>query len=141
MTSGFELSKYYKDQTETPFIDENFLSQVTLDQGSIMEYFYLSHFFETNSINHRCRVQKVEFHKKKELFTGIEYNLQSTTNPFLISKDIRKNANEVVTISYYYCCDGIIYQAPDLLSVLTSGVQTIGAECLEVLNHINSSNS
>lgn len=141
MSSGYELSKYFKDQTETPFIDENFLNQVTLDETSIMEYFYLSHFFETNSINHRCRVQKVEFHKKKTLFTGIEYNLHSTVNPFIISKDIRKNANEVVTVSYYYCHDGIIYQAPDLLSVLTSGVQTIGAECLEILNQINTNNA
>ena len=132
-----EYTKFFKNQKATPYLNEQFLNNIQLNDQTVMEYFYSSHFFESNSINQRCKMQKIDFNLSKAQFTGIEYNLKSTSNPYIISKDLRKNAFETITISYYYCLNGIIYQSPDLQSILISNMQTISNECNDILEIIN----
>lgn len=92
-----------------------------------MEYFSLSPFYELNSINERCLRQKCDFNEKKREFKGIEFNIEHSIDKeiFIISKNIRKNQQEKILISYYYIFNGSIYQSPNLLSVITSNLESI----------------
>lgn len=54
--------------------------------------------------------------------TGVEYILLHVQEPILyvIRKQHRHNSNQVTPLADYYIIAGIIYQAPDLASVLNS---------------------
>lgn len=133
----FDISNYYNNQTETPFIDEAFISNYGINEFTVLDYFYLSHFYEKNSINQRCMLQKVDFESNKCYFTGIEYSLYSNKYPYVISKSLRKSQNEVILISMYYCINNIIYQSPSLYSVLISNIQNITSNIEDISNEIN----
>lgn len=131
-----EYSVYFKDQRQFPYINEQFLNNFGLDNNTIMEYFSLSHFYESNSINQRCKVQKIDFLSHKNEYNGIEFNLIHNENPYVISKEVRKNPYDTVIISYYYCLNGVIYQSPDLNSVVLSNIQSVASEMNDILKLI-----
>ncbi|RMZ94281.1 mediator of RNA polymerase II transcription subunit 6 [Brachionus plicatilis] len=66
---------------------------------------------------------------------GYQYQLHSAQPPlYIIRKVERKSAQEVIPLSYYYILHGVVYQAPDFMSVLSSRLEMTShylQECLE----------
>jgi mediator of RNA polymerase II transcription subunit 6 len=57
--------------------------------------------------------------------TGPEYQVYLSEPPlYIIRKVDRKSPFEVVELAYYYILNGIVYQSPDFLSVISSRLQT-----------------
>ncbi len=54
--------------------------------------------------------------------TGLEYILLHVQDPilFVIRKQHRQSATQTVPLADYYIIAGVVYQAPDLLSVINS---------------------
>jgi hypothetical protein len=103
-----------------------------------MDYFYLSPFYEKNSINHICNIQKSDFNTQKNKMIGIEFNLEfynKDKDLFYISKNYREK-NKVTLLSYYYVFKGTIYQAPDLYSLLLSNIESLTNNFISLNNEI-----
>jgi mediator of RNA polymerase II transcription subunit 6 len=71
---------------------------------------------------------------------GYEYQLFVNEPPlYVIRKVQRTSMKDVIPMSYYYILHGVVYQAPDLMSVLSSRLQMTTHyldECLETaFNH------
>ena len=66
---------------------------------------------------------------------GNEYQLYLIQPPLYVVRKIqRKSFKEIVPMSYYYILHGVVYQSPDLMSILSSGLQMASHyldECLE----------
>lgn len=55
---------------------------------------------------------------------GFEYQLFNSQPPlYVIRKVQRTSPKEIIPISYYYILHGTVYQAPDLLSMISSRLQ------------------
>lgn len=104
-----------------------------------MDYFSLSPFYEKNSINQICAVQNIDFKSQRFRQTGIEFILDSVNrdkNLFIISKNNRRYQESVV-LSFYYVFKGTIYQAPDVYSVITSNIESITNNFVNIVNELN----
>ena len=104
-----------------------------------MEYFYASPFYEKNSINHLCNIQKSDFNTQKIKMTGIEFNFEFANKEkdlFYITKNYREK-NKITLLSYYYIFKGIIYQSPDLYSLLLSNIESLSNKFVNLVNEIN----
>jgi mediator of RNA polymerase II transcription subunit 6 len=63
--------------------------------------------------------------KQKSSMIGYEYQLFLSKPPlYVVRKVKRTSAKDVTPLSYYYVLHGVVYQAPDLMSVLSSRLQT-----------------
>lgn len=66
---------------------------------------------------------------------GFEYQLHLAQPPlYIIRKVQRSSPKDVTPYSYYYILHGVVYQAPDLMSVLSSHLEMTShylQECLE----------
>lgn len=66
---------------------------------------------------------------------GNEYQLHFSQPPlFIIRKVQRKSPKDVIPLSYYYILHGVVYQAPDIMSVISSRLEMTAhylGECLE----------
>ncbi|CAF0707501.1 unnamed protein product [Brachionus calyciflorus] len=66
---------------------------------------------------------------------GLQYQLHSAQPPlYIIRKVQRTSKKDVIPLSYYYILHGIVYQAPDLMSALSSRLEMTShylQECLE----------
>lgn len=66
---------------------------------------------------------------------GYQYQLHSAQPPlYIIRKVERKSPHEVIPLSYYYILHGVVYQAPDFMSVLSSRLEMTShylQECLD----------
>lgn len=67
---------------------------------------------------------------------GIEYQLHISQPPlYVIRKVNRKSSKDITPLGYYYILHGVVYQAPDFMSILSSRLQTSSFylnECLEL---------
>ncbi len=104
-----------------------------------MDYFSLCPFYEKNSINHKCHVQKLEFKTQRLNMTGLEYNLEWVSKDkelFYISKS-RRDRTRLTLLNYYYIFKGTIFQSPDLYTLMLSSVESLTHNFNNVLNLIN----
>jgi mediator of RNA polymerase II transcription subunit 6 len=92
---------------------------------NVLDYFYTSPFFDITSNNQLIRTQGVRPEHLLNM-TGIEYMLDelniSEPNLFVIKMQLRKSPREAVLLDIFYCLDGIIYQAPDMLDLVRSRI-------------------
>lgn len=66
--------------------------------------------------------------------TGYEYQVYMAQPPiYIIRKVDRKSADKIIPISYYYILSGVVYQAPDFLSVISSRLQTASSHLQDAL--------
>jgi len=92
---------------------------------NVLDYFYTSPFFDITSNNQLIRTQGVRPEHLLNM-TGIEYSLDeiniSEPNLFVIKMQLRKSPREAVLLDIFYCLDGVIYQAPDMLDLVRSRI-------------------
>jgi mediator of RNA polymerase II transcription subunit 6 len=67
---------------------------------------------------------------------GVEYQLYMNQPPtlYVIRKVQRTSPKDVTPMCYYYILHGVVYQAPDLMSLVSSRLQMVSyylEECLE----------
>lgn len=109
----------------TQYIDMIWLKFYGLARINVLDYFYTSPFFDITSNNQLIRTQGVRPEHLLNM-TGIEYALDeiniSEPNLFVIKMQLRKSPRETVLLDIFYCLDGIIYQAPDMLDLVRSRI-------------------
>lgn len=117
-----------QERRNLSFIDVTFLEAFgKLNRNNILDYFYLSPFYDPLTNNQIIRTQGVSPDHLVQM-TGLEFGLHS--NPFepelfVIEKRIRRSPFNVEVVEVYYYVDGTIYQSPILLDLLTLRYQRI----------------
>lgn len=133
------IESFFKNSYHLSFRDQQYLNFNSLNENNIMEYFSYSPFFEKNSINQLCSIQNLDFNKQKYKEVGIEFNLESVSKDkelYLITKSHRRY-EESKLISYYYIFKGSVYQAPDIYSVITSNLESITNNFVNIITELN----
>ncbi len=94
-----------------------------LNQGNIMDYFSerSNPFYDRSCNNEIIKMQRLNPDQLNTM-QGIEYILLHVQEPILyvVRKQHRHSPTQVTPLSDYYIIAGIVYQAPDLGSVLNS---------------------
>ncbi|EDV23698.1 uncharacterized protein TRIADDRAFT_16220, partial [Trichoplax adhaerens] len=112
--------------------DSNWIPNLTPD--NVLDYFSQrsNPFYDRTCNNEVIKMQRLEASRLKSL-TGIEYDLIHVQDPilYIIRKQHRHSPTEVTPLAEYYVLAGVVYQAPDLASVLNSRL-------LSALYHIQS---
>lgn len=94
-----------------------------LNPTNIMDYFSerTNPFFDRTCNNEVVKMQRLSMDQLQNM-TGLEYILLHVQDPILyvIRKQHRHSPNQVTPLADYYIIAGIVYQAPDLASVLNS---------------------
>ncbi|KAI8424994.1 hypothetical protein MSG28_006888 [Choristoneura fumiferana] len=94
-----------------------------LSPANIMDYFSerSNPFFDRTCNNEVVKMQRLSMDQLQSM-TGLEYMLLHVQDPILyvIRKQHRHSPNHVIPLADYYIIAGIVYQAPDLASVLNS---------------------
>jgi hypothetical protein len=112
----FDGDKHPKQLLGVQYIDIQWLSTYGLTKSNVLEYFYTSPFFNTNSNNQIIRIQGVEHAQRETILlsmTGVEYILDdlNTVEPnlFVIREQRRRSRRlaDVDLINVYYVLDGI----------------------------------
>ncbi|KAI6229654.1 Mediator of RNA polymerase II transcription subunit 6 [Aphelenchoides besseyi] len=104
-----------------------------INEHNVLSYFCdpnNTHFYERTSDNEQLRMQANLFQgNPKDLETqlarmsGIQYVLYKSRPPlYVIRKQIRTGPLSVTPLCYYYVLRGVVYQAPDLYSVVNSRI-------------------
>ncbi|KAL7306702.1 hypothetical protein TKK_0001374 [Trichogramma kaykai] len=105
-----------------------------LNPGNIMDYFSerTNPFYDRTCNNETIKMQRLTNEHLQNL-TGIEYTLLHVQEPILyvIRKQHRHSPTQVTPINDYYIIAGVVYQAPDLGSVINSRLLT-------TVNHLQS---
>jgi len=115
------------------FHDAGWLSRNPLTGDTILQYFAVSPFYSKDSINERSRQSFLDS-SQAALLTGIEYRLragwESTPGLFVIERVLRKRSGTAIhhqvstaVLSVYYCLAGVIYQCPDLATLLSARIE------------------
>ncbi|XP_047994191.1 mediator of RNA polymerase II transcription subunit 6 [Leguminivora glycinivorella] len=95
----------------------------SLNPSNIMDYFSerSNPFFDRTCNNEVVKMQRLSMDQLQSM-TGLEYMLLHVQDPILyvIRKQHRHSPNHVIPLADYYIIAGIVYQAPDLASVLNS---------------------
>nr|CAG4648898.1 EOG090X0E0D [Polyphemus pediculus] len=103
-----------------------------LNNQNVMDYFMerSNPFYDRTCNNEIVKMQRLNVDQLSNL-TGIEYILLHVQEPILyvIRKQHRHSAGQVTPLAVYYIIAGIIYQAPDLGSVINS-------RTLTTINHL-----
>ncbi|KAF7280949.1 mediator complex subunit 6 [Rhynchophorus ferrugineus] len=106
-----------------------------LNPSNVMEYFSQASnpFFDRTCNNETIKMQRLNPDHLVNM-TGLEYALLHVQEPILyvIRKQHRHSSQQVTPLAEYYIIAGIVYQAPDLGSVLNSRL-------LSAVYHIQSS--
>ncbi|KAJ0173598.1 hypothetical protein K1T71_010747 [Dendrolimus kikuchii] len=96
-----------------------------LSPSNIMEYFSerSNPFFDRTCNNEIVKMQRLSMDQLQNM-TGLEYILLHVQDPILyvIRKQHRHSPTQVIPLADYYIIAGIVYQAPDLASVLNSRI-------------------
>jgi len=110
-----------KDQTGVCFDDARWLKMNPLTKSNVLEYFSLSPFYSKTSNNEIIRMQQLDPDKLLDM-NGIQYSVVHHKEPtlFVIQKHKRENRRIVIPLAMYYILDGVIFQAPDFYSILSS---------------------
>ncbi|XP_065062251.1 mediator of RNA polymerase II transcription subunit 6-like isoform X2 [Rhopilema esculentum] len=94
-----------------------------LNGENVLEYFCqrTNPFYDRTCNNEVVKMQRLD-PAQLHLMTGVEYELIHGQDPilYIIRKQYRHSSDQVTFLSLYYILAGIVYQAPDLGSVLNS---------------------
>ncbi|PIK36881.1 hypothetical protein BSL78_26283 [Apostichopus japonicus] len=97
-----------------------------LNQGNVMDYFSerSNPFYDRSCNNEVVKMQRRSPEHLKSM-TGVEYELIHAQQPilFVIRKQRRHSPEQVTPLTFYYIIAGVIYQAPDLASIINSRLQ------------------
>ncbi|XP_068729226.1 mediator of RNA polymerase II transcription subunit 6-like [Montipora capricornis] len=103
-----------------------------LNRGNVLEYFSqrTNPFYDRTCNNEVVKMQRLD-PSTLQTMTGIEYEVLHVQEPILyvIRKQHRISPTQVTPIADYYVLAGVVYQAPDLCSVINSRL-------LSALHHI-----
>ncbi|CAH2094581.1 unnamed protein product [Euphydryas editha] len=95
----------------------------SLNPSNIMDYFSerSNPFFDRTCNNEVVKMQRLNMDQLRNM-TGLEYILLHVQEPILyvIRKQHRHSPDQTIPLADYYIIAGIVYQAPDLASVLNS---------------------
>ncbi|XP_071834464.1 mediator of RNA polymerase II transcription subunit 6-like isoform X1 [Apostichopus japonicus] len=98
-----------------------------LNQGNVMDYFSerSNPFYDRSCNNEVVKMQRRSPEHLKSM-TGVEYELIHAQQPilFVIRKQRRHSPEQVTPLTFYYIIAGVIYQAPDLASIINSRLLT-----------------
>ncbi|XP_022081419.1 mediator of RNA polymerase II transcription subunit 6-like [Acanthaster planci] len=98
-----------------------------LSRANIMDYFAdrSNPFYDRTCNNEIIKMQRVNPEQLKTM-TGLEYELLHVQEPILyvIRKQHRHSVEHTTPLANYYIIAGVVYQAPDLCSVLNSRMLT-----------------
>ncbi|XP_071961928.1 mediator of RNA polymerase II transcription subunit 6-like [Antedon mediterranea] len=98
-----------------------------LDPSNVMNYFSerSNPFYDRTCNNEIVKMQRLNPEQLVNM-TGIEYHLLHVHDPILyvIRKQYRNSPINVKALANYYIINGVIYQAPDLCSVLNARMLT-----------------
>ncbi|KAF2893739.1 hypothetical protein ILUMI_12433 [Ignelater luminosus] len=106
-----------------------------LNTANVMDYFSerSNPFFDRTCNNEIVKMQRLNPEQLQNM-TGLEYVLLHVQEPILyvIRKQHRHSPSQVTPLADYYIIAGVVYQAPDLASVLNSRL-------LSAVHHLQSS--
>ncbi|NXE31470.1 MED6 polymerase, partial [Ptilorrhoa leucosticta] len=98
-----------------------------LNNGSVLDYFSerSNPFYDRTCNNEVVKMQRMTLDHLNQM-VGVEYILLHAQEPilFIIRKQQRQSPTQVLPLADYYIIAGVIYQAPDLGSVINSRVLT-----------------
>ena len=128
------MSTNITDEENICFEDTSF----PLKKENVMDYFKLSDFYDRKSINQQCEDKNLNFSKDRFKLEGIEYILEESEDNelFIIAKYFRENGTTTL-LGYYYVFKGKIMKAPNLYSILSSNIQSVSLNFLNIFNYIN----
>ena len=117
-----------------------------LNQSNVMDYFTerTNPFYDRTCNNEVLKMQKLGvLDAQLTSMQGTEYCLLHVQEPILyvIRKQLRHSPTQVTPVSDYYIIAGVIYQAPDLGSVLVSVDCGPGATASALPDYASSSSS
>lgn len=96
-----------------------------LNPGNVLDYFSerSNPFYDRTCNNEVVKMQRLTLDHLKQM-VGVEYTLHYAQEPilYIIRKQQRQSPNQVIPLSDYYIIAGVVYQAPDLGSVIGSRV-------------------
>ena len=94
-----------------------------LNKDNVLDYFSQrsNSFYDTSCNNETLRMQNRPLHHLTAM-RGVEYALVHHQDPimFVIRKQKRLSQSKVETIADYYIVAGVVYQSPDLGSIINS---------------------
>lgn len=94
-----------------------------LNPGNVLEYFSqrTNPFYDRTCNNEVVKMQRLDPSTLRSM-TGIEYEVLHGQDPILyvIRKQHRISSSQVTPLADYYILAGVVYQAPDLCSVINS---------------------
>lgn len=98
-----------------------------LNSGNVLDYFSerSNPFYDRTCNNEVVKMQRLTLEHLNQM-VGVEYILLHAQEPilFIIRKQQRQSPTQVIPLADYYIIAGVIYQAPDLGSVINSRVLT-----------------
>ncbi|XP_058149167.1 mediator of RNA polymerase II transcription subunit 6 isoform X2 [Dasypus novemcinctus] len=98
-----------------------------LNSGSVLDYFSerSNPFYDRTCNNEVVKMQRLTLEHLNQM-VGVEYILLHAQEPilFIVRKQQRQSPTQVIPLADYYIIAGVIYQAPDLGSVINSRVLT-----------------
>uniref|UniRef100_A0A8C9LBV2 Mediator of RNA polymerase II transcription subunit 6 n=1 Tax=Pavo cristatus TaxID=9049 RepID=A0A8C9LBV2_PAVCR len=99
-----------------------------LNNGSVLDYFSerSNPFYDRTCNNEVVKMQRMTLDHLNQM-VGVEYILLHAQEPilFIIRKQQRQSPTQVIPLADYYIIAGVIYQAPDLGSVINSRVVSV----------------
>jgi mediator of RNA polymerase II transcription subunit 6 len=128
----------HKESTSVSWYCEPWLKENSLDDESVMRYFYMSVFYDSNANNEKTK----EDLKKMQFMKGLEYELcysRQNLGIFHIKKQYRSSEKKVTPIAIYYVYNGRIYEAPSVSKVISSKLRNISYYLRESLDFITQS--
>jgi hypothetical protein len=106
------------------FMDAAWLQTYGLSRDNVLDYFYLSPFYDLTSNNQTIRAQRVTTIYLLNLI-GLEFILESNNQLslyeptlFVIKKQYRKSSHHAEVLEVFYVMEGIIYQSPSFIDLL-----------------------
>ena len=110
-----------KSKANLSFLDPVFLTNYgPLSSLNILEYFYLSPFYDSLSCNQELRMQGASIDNLNTM-TGKQYiHIKNDNEPtlFIVKEIDRDNTGKARLREVFYCIDGTFYQAPDLYDLV-----------------------
>jgi hypothetical protein len=132
----------HEENTSVNWYDEQWLKFNTIDNDTVMSYFYQSVFYDKSANNEKTR----EDLKKMQYMKGLEYNISGSIPElgiYHVKKQYRSSEKKVTPIAIYYVCHGRIYEAPSLNRVITSKLRNLSyylSESLSLLSEYAENN-
>ncbi|MCJ8731087.1 hypothetical protein PDJAM_G00191910 [Pangasius djambal] len=96
-----------------------------LNSGNVLDYFSerSNPFYDRTCNNEVVKMQRLTLDHLKQM-VGVEYILLHAQEPilYIIRKQQRQSPAQLIPLADYYIIAGVVYQAPDLGSVISSRV-------------------